>query len=269
MIETMDIGAVAQATGLSHRALRFYEARGLVRPLRLANGRRAYGRGELARLHAVVALKGAGFSLAEIGRTLAGRHPDLSRLVSAQIADLDRRRAELGRARALLLTVQSRIDRGEPIDVATLCSLIRTGDKTMERDDWQVVTDRYFDGQDKAAWDEAKAALPAGFDTEAYAARWKELGGRLDAALPLDPAGDEAQAFVDEWFQLLKPFSDVATPTLWNKTAAMHADRAHWPAPADPGFSAEAWRLIEDATRVRRAAGGTIDGPAWMAAPAG
>jgi DNA-binding transcriptional MerR regulator len=43
MIETLEIGEVAERTGLSHRALRFYEARGLVKPLRLAGGRRAYG----------------------------------------------------------------------------------------------------------------------------------------------------------------------------------------------------------------------------------
>lgn len=268
MIEVLDIGAVAAATGLSQRALRFYEARGLVRPLRLANGRRVYGRGELARLHAVVALKSAGFSLAEIGRTLAGRHPDLARLVAAQIADLNRRQATLAQARALLGTVQSRIDRGEPIDVATLCSLIRTGDDRMERENWQAVTDRYFSPEDKAAFGAAQAALPPGFDPEAYATQWKELGARLQAALPLDPAGATAQAFVDEWFALLKPFSAVATPAMWSKTAALYADRANWPAPADPGFSAEAWQLIQDAIRHRRANGGTIDGPAWMAGPA-
>ncbi len=68
----LDIGDVARLTGLTLRALRFYEARGLVAPLRTAGGRRVYGSGELARLNAAVALKQAGFSLAEIGRLLKG-----------------------------------------------------------------------------------------------------------------------------------------------------------------------------------------------------
>jgi DNA-binding transcriptional MerR regulator len=70
MEKPLDISDVVRRTGLTPRALRFYEARGLVRPLRTASGRRLYGPGELARINQVVALKGAGFSLADIGRLL-------------------------------------------------------------------------------------------------------------------------------------------------------------------------------------------------------
>jgi MerR family transcriptional regulator, thiopeptide resistance regulator len=264
MIETLEIGDVARRTGLSHRALRFYEARGLVTPLRLSGGRRAYGPGELARLNAVVALKRAGFSLAEIGRTLAGRHADLSALVAAQIADLDRKLDELTASRGLLVTVRSRIDRGEPIDVATLCSLIRAGETVVEPENWKAVTDRYFTPQEKAEWREKMAQMPEGFDQEAYGARWKDLSARIEAAMPMDPAGGQAQAFVDEWFALLKPFSEVATPAMWNGTVRMYEDMERWPAQADPGFSAEVWRFIQSATQARLAAGGAIDGPEWM-----
>lgn len=60
MEDRLDIGDVARLTGLSVRALRFYEGRGIVAPLRTAGGRRIYGRGELAQLNAAVALKQAG-----------------------------------------------------------------------------------------------------------------------------------------------------------------------------------------------------------------
>jgi len=264
MIEMLEIGDVAERTGLSHRALRFYEARGLVRPLRTAAGRRLYGAGELARLNAVVALKRAGFSLADIGRTLAGRHADLGALVAAQIADLDRKSEELAASRALLVSVRSRIDRGEPIDVATLCSLIRTGETIVEPENWKAVTDRYFTPAEKAEWREKMAEVPEGFDQEAYGARWKELAARIEAAMPMDPTGEQAQAFVDQWFALLKPFSAIATPAMWNGTVRMYEDMDNWPARSDPGFSAEVWRFIQAATKARIAAGGTIDGPDWM-----
>jgi DNA-binding transcriptional MerR regulator len=264
MNETLEIGEVAERTGLSHRALRFYEARGLVRPLRTDAGRRVYGPGELARLNAVVALKRAGFSLAEIGRTLTGRQTDLAALVAAQIADLDSRLDELTASRGLLVTVQSRIDRGEPIDVATLCSLIRTGDTIMEPENWKAVTDRYFTPQQKAEWQEKMKEVPADFSQEEYGAKWKALSARIEAAMPLDPASDRAQGFVDEWFGLLKPFSDVATPAMWNGVATMYNEMDKWPAKADPGFSQAVYRFITEATRARKAAGGTIDGPAWM-----
>nr|WP_295667870.1 MerR family transcriptional regulator [Sphingomonas sp.] len=88
-MDSLDISDVANRTGLTARALRFYEARGLVQPLRTANGRRHYGAGELARLTAIVALKRAGFTLAAIQRLLAGRETNLGRLVAAQIAEVD------------------------------------------------------------------------------------------------------------------------------------------------------------------------------------
>ena len=121
MEEVLDIGEVARLTGLTPRGLRFYEARGLVRPLRTDGGRRIYGAGELARLNAVVALKRAGFPLAQIAAILGDRPVDLGRLVAAQIDALDTQGRELKRARELLRNVQCRIDRSEPIDVATLC----------------------------------------------------------------------------------------------------------------------------------------------------
>ncbi|MEO7465900.1 MAG: MerR family transcriptional regulator, partial [Sphingobium limneticum] len=63
MTDLMDISAVVRATGLTSRALRFYEGRGLVAPLRTASGRRMFGRSDLLRLHRIVMLKRAGFSL--------------------------------------------------------------------------------------------------------------------------------------------------------------------------------------------------------------
>ncbi|MFZ5748295.1 MAG: MerR family transcriptional regulator [Pseudomonadota bacterium] len=45
MEDVHDIGDVARRTGLTHRALRFYEARGLVQPLRSDGGRRPLWQG--------------------------------------------------------------------------------------------------------------------------------------------------------------------------------------------------------------------------------
>jgi DNA-binding transcriptional MerR regulator len=262
MTETFDIGEVARATGLTQRALRFYEARGLVTPLRTAAGRRVYGSGELARLNAAVALKRAGFSLQRIGELLAGHKVDLSRLIAAQLAQIELHAATLAQSRELLLTVQARIDQGESIDVATICSLIRTGETIMNDTNWKPVVDDYFSPE---AQERFRATMPDGFDQEVYSARWRELGGRIEAALPLEPASTQAQAFVDEWFALLKPFSDVATPEMWNGVTRMYDDRSNWKSQPEMGFGLEVWTFIRTATKARLEAGGTVDGPAWSA----
>lgn len=115
MPDSIDIAEVARLTGLTSRALRFYEARGLIRPLRSASGRRHYGPAELERLHQILALKRAGLSLAQIERLTAGRKLDLRALVAAQIEALDAQQRDLAKVRTLLTAILSRIDRSEPI----------------------------------------------------------------------------------------------------------------------------------------------------------
>lgn len=245
MDNVLDIAEVVRRTGLTSRALRFYEARGLLAPLRTAGGRRLYGPGELERLNQLLALKKAGLTLAQIQRLLSRRPLDLAALVAAQLAALDSQAAALAEARALLLSIKSRIDQGAAIDVATLCALIRQGDQVMTDDNWKRVLERQYSPEELQHW--ADNPAPAGFDQAAYAGKWQDLGGRIEAALPLDPASDQAQAFVAEWDQLLAPFLAVATPQMqagaqrfWGN-AEQHRGEMQLP------FGAAVMRFIKDA----------------------
>src|SRR3954469_8462322 len=122
MDDAIDIRQVVRLTGLTSRTLRFYEARGLVAPLRRHSGRRLYGAAALERINQIVALKRAGLTLAQIQRLSARRPLDLARLIDAQLEALATRQTEIDEDRALLVSVKSRIDRGEPVDAATFCS---------------------------------------------------------------------------------------------------------------------------------------------------
>lgn len=245
MEDVLDIGEVARRTGLTLRALRFYEARGLVAPLRTAGGRRVYGTGELARLSAVTTLKRAGFSLSRIADLLGGRTPALGRVIAAQLAALDAEAAALADARRALLHAKSRIDRGEPIDVATLCSLIRTGDTMMTTENWQAVTDRFLDDDAKADFAAALPKMPADFDQAAYSAKWADLSARIEAALPMDPKSAEAQAFFAEWTALLAPFTAIATPAMMQGVGKMYDRMGEWQGDQAPPFSPAVWAFIK------------------------
>jgi DNA-binding transcriptional MerR regulator len=62
--------AAAQRLGVSAKALRLYERRGLVTPSRTAAGWRTYGPDEIARVAEIVALRALGLSLSQIARVL-------------------------------------------------------------------------------------------------------------------------------------------------------------------------------------------------------
>jgi MerR family transcriptional regulator, thiopeptide resistance regulator len=264
MLDSLDIAEVARRTGLSSRALRFYEARGLIKPLRTASGRRLYGPSELARVHQITVLKAAGLSLTQMAQLFAGKSLDLGQMLRTQLKILEDDKAQIERAQSVIHFALSRIDRGEPVDAATLCSLIESGDKMMKQEpkEWKELTERYFTPEERIEWAESFAKLNANFDHDAYQAQWRELGSRIKTALPLSPDSAKAQAFVDEWFALLRPFTQVATPQMWNNTVSMYDDMDNWPqngeGKADPGFDKAVWDFMKLATAERMKNGGGL-----------
>ena len=255
MNDSLDIAEVARLTGLTSRALRFYEARGLVTPLRTASGRRHYGPAELERLHHIIAMKRAGLTLAQIQKLTTGKRLNLRTLVEAQIQTLEEREREIANSRALLQSILSRIDRSEPIDVATFCSLIRNGETAMTEQKWAEVHRRYMNENQLDAFKTAQAKLPADFDMEAHNEKWKDLDRRIVAALPMDPASPQAQAFLDEWDALIQPFLAVATPEMLEGVMNLNEHIEEWEGEVDSGISAAAFRFHQEAHKAREAMG--------------
>lgn len=81
----------AERLGISAKALRLYEERGLIAPVRTPAGWRAYGPAEMARGAEIVELRGLGLSLGEIGRILNGDADVLARVLAAHESALDAR----------------------------------------------------------------------------------------------------------------------------------------------------------------------------------
>ena len=191
MSDSLPIDEVARRTGLTSRALRFYEARGLITPLRTGAGRRWFGPEELERIHRIVALKKAGLSLGDIKKLFDRRPIDLAALLGAQRSRLAEQAGEIADAITLIDTALSRIGRGEPLDAETLCSLIRDGEKLMtdETQAWKDVIDQYYTPEEQAEWRERMAAAPQ-FGQQEYLDQWRTLSARIEAALPLEPDSD-------------------------------------------------------------------------------
>ena len=78
--DLIPIGKLAARVGVSVSAVRFYEARGLIRAGRNAGGQRRFVRSDVRRLSFVLIAQQLGFSIQEIGERLAtlpeGRTPN-------------------------------------------------------------------------------------------------------------------------------------------------------------------------------------------------
>jgi DNA-binding transcriptional MerR regulator len=107
------IGQLAKEFGLTLRALRFYEDRGLLRPKREGN-LRLYTPVDRERLRVILKAKALGFTLSEIKDTLASAdaHAEPSLALSAsqvadQIAHLEQQHAEVSAALAELHSLRA------------------------------------------------------------------------------------------------------------------------------------------------------------------
>ena len=105
----LTIGDLAQRTGLSVSAIRFYEARGLVAAVRSSGNQRRFLRSDIRRLSFALIAQRLGLTLAEIETELAqlpqGRSPTHVdwESISIRIRDrLDARIAMLERTRSML-----------------------------------------------------------------------------------------------------------------------------------------------------------------------
>jgi MerR family transcriptional regulator, thiopeptide resistance regulator len=265
MVDSFDIAEVSRRTGLSSRALRFYEARGLVKPLRSASGRRYFDAAELERLHQIIVLKATGLSLAQMQKLFSGKNFNLPLMLSAHLQLLDEEKQRIEQSRSIIAFTLSRINCGEPVNAETLCALIESGDKMMQQEpkEWRDVTERYFSPAEKILWAEAWTQMGAEWDPESYSGEWKKLGDEIAAAMPMDANSELAQSFVTRWFQLLAPFAKVATPDMWNGAVAMYEDMDNWSGEgmgaADPGFTKEVWDFMKQATAARLASGAMLE----------
>jgi DNA-binding transcriptional MerR regulator len=130
--QLLKVGEVGERTGLSRKALRHYEALGLVEPaVRTESGYRLYDEEALRRIELVRRAKTLGLSLAEAKEFLhvadgccGDNHPALAELVEGKLEETARQMAELQALRGNLQEVLDRLEskRGQHRCEEALCT---------------------------------------------------------------------------------------------------------------------------------------------------
>ncbi|MCC8957143.1 MerR family transcriptional regulator [Bradyrhizobium sp. Pear77] len=111
----------ARQLGISAKALRLYEERGLIAPGRTPAGWRAYGAAEMARGAEIVALRALGLSINEVARILSGDAVILGRVLAAHEASLEANIRQCGDSIARVRRLRTDLDRGK---MPATCDLI-------------------------------------------------------------------------------------------------------------------------------------------------
>ena len=115
----------ARRLKVSTKALRLYEALGLVNPVRTSTGWRTYGPDQMVRLHQVLALRSLGVPLKRVRELLGDQLADLDAVLLLQEAAFRSRMAGDARRLELLVAVRRRLASGETLSVDDLIHLTR------------------------------------------------------------------------------------------------------------------------------------------------
>lgn len=220
----------ARRLGLSVKALRVYEARGLIKPQRTEADWRTYGPDEIARLHQIVALKRLGLTLARIAELLADGSR-LDQVLDLQERVLVREDARVAKALAIVRAARRKLAGGSTLSIDDLTTLTRetTMTKKAEPEEMKAIFDRlaarHFTAEENARlrqrsfdqaeasrnWesliDEAKALMAKG---DPYSGAAQDLARRWQAQVRLFTQGDPAvnQKVMSMWTEAM---ADPAT----------------------------------------------------------
>ena len=250
----------AAALGVTVRALRLYEQKGLVCPTRTAAGWRVYGPESLARLHQILVLKRLGLGLKPIGDLLRGRLGSLDAVLALQQQVLRDRLEETERALQLLAAARRKIAAGATLSLEDLTAL--TTETTMTEQltpqAWSEIfaplIEKHYTSEERRAF---QSRMPPSEALEAENRIWDGLIAETKAlmAAGISPVSANAISLARRWdAQVRKAYGD--DPTLIEKGRAMWGE-----AFADPGaaprlpFDVTVWRYIEEAMKAAGAAG--------------
>ncbi|MFC0229450.1 MerR family transcriptional regulator [Serratia aquatilis] len=205
----LKVGELARRSGITVRALHYYDSIGLLTPSARSNaGYRLYNRRDITRLHRIQALRRMGVALAEIGGLLAGSELALPQVIEQQMAMLDRQLAQITTLRSRLQHIHAQLKLGnEP-----------------ELNDWlttlelMTMYDKYFTADELAQ-------LPFYQADEARNQEWEEMVGKVQMLMEsgVDAEDPRAQTIARHWMRTLER-DTAGNPAFLTRLNAMHAD---------------------------------------------
>ncbi len=115
----------ARQLGVSTKALRLYEQRGLLAPVRTEAGWRTYGPVEMERAAEIVALRALGLSLVAVDRVLKGDPQSLEAALTAHQETLESRVQALADTVARVRELRAGLARGEAPRISELARMVQ------------------------------------------------------------------------------------------------------------------------------------------------
>lgn len=219
----------ARRFGVSIKALRLYERRGLLKPLRSKSGWRTYGPDQIARLHQILALKRLGLSLASIGQLLESSGT-LDTVLALQDQALVQESRRITKALAMIRAARAKLRSGKSLSIDDLANLTKETSMASKLTRPTLFHPAFVPHQHKYFTPEEIEALSSGedFNQERDIAQWEAMIADLKKlAAAGDPASPEALDLARRWLAQIQSFTKgdrILETKLRNMTKDAFAD---------------------------------------------
>jgi len=218
------VGELARRTGLSVRALHYYDEIGLLSPSRRTDsGHRLYAADDVVRLQRIKSLQQLGFTLREVRDCLDGPDFPLGRVIELHLSQLKERIELQERLCGLLERVAARLRSGEEVSSGEFI------DTVMEVIGMSERLNRYYTPQQLEYLEERRREVGEERTREAEA-EWAELIEQVRAEMQAgtDPSSTRVQALARRSMELVNEFTggDPAIArslgTMWQQEENIH-----------------------------------------------
>jgi DNA-binding transcriptional MerR regulator len=219
-MKAISIGALAELSGVSERAIRLYEQHGLLRPQRTSAGRRTFGEEDVRRLLNVVALRALGCSLKEITVLAEQDAIDVARVLGMWTESIAAQQARLADVSQQLKSALDRITRGEAMPLDALCALLSKVDQDASGTARRALIDRWFSPAEQATWQGANAKAGA---ARVGGPQWSRLVRQVESAIErrVQPESAEGRRIGAKCAALMQPVQAKVDAKLWNRGATL------------------------------------------------
>jgi DNA-binding transcriptional MerR regulator len=212
----MKVGELAKRTGLSVRALHYYDEIGLLQPSKLTDsGHRLYGQAELVRLQQIKSLRQLGFSLDEIRACLDTPQFSPQHVLRLHVERLRGQIDQQERLVALLETLSASFAAGS----------VASADDFVNAIEGITMVDRIFSVEELEEI-KARGERLGREHVRAVEAEWPGLIAKVRAEMlaGTDPASERLRPLASRWRELVREFTG-GNPNIERKVRAAYVEQ--------------------------------------------
>jgi MerR family transcriptional regulator, thiopeptide resistance regulator len=249
---------IAKRLGVGLKALRLWEAEGLIKPHRLGNGWRVFRPQDVTDAWRVAALKGLGFPLRAIKALLDRGTPSFDAILEIQERDLSQKLLAITKAKKAIGQARAQIAKGQVLDADTLIHLYQETNMTNMFSN--PVTEKLWEETyTPEQLQELSKRKYTKEDAEKSQQQWAEFITQADRLRIIgEPYSPEALDFGRRWFALVREFTN-SDPGLVQSSRAFYDKGYSSPETAKQmPFTQEVWSFVGLVAKELVARGETI-----------